>query len=101
MTLTSEEAQRVHVLSLLKGKPITPAQAAEPLGLTPGLVRRLRVVLRMEGPAAWSAAIGDARRRTSCRNFSAPRSSPRRGGGTRGSTTTTSPRSSPAWRASR
>lgn len=51
MTLTPEEAQRVHVLTLLEGKRITPAQAAEALGLTPRQVRRLRVGLRREGPA--------------------------------------------------
>lgn len=52
MTLTPEEARRVHVLTLLEGKRITPAQAAEVLGLTPRQVRRLRVGLRTEGPAA-------------------------------------------------
>jgi len=52
MTLTPEEARRVHVLTLLEGKRITPAQAAEALGLTPRQVRRLRVGLRREGPAA-------------------------------------------------
>jgi len=52
MTLTPEEARRVHVLTLLEGKRITPAQAAEALGLTPRQVRRLRVGLRRAGPAA-------------------------------------------------
>jgi len=52
MTLTTEEARRVHVLTLLEGKRITPAQAAEVLGLTPRQVRRLRVGLRREGPVA-------------------------------------------------
>lgn len=52
MTLTPEEARRVHVLTLLEGKRITPAQAAEALGLTPRQVRRLRVGLRSEGLAA-------------------------------------------------
>jgi len=34
MTLTPEEARRVHVLTLLEGKRITRAQAAEALGFT-------------------------------------------------------------------
>lgn len=54
MTLTPEEARRVHVLTLLEGQRITPAQAAEALGLTPRQVRRLRVELRRGGPAALS-----------------------------------------------
>src|SRR5512137_584719 len=54
MTLTPEEARRVHVLTLLEGQRITPAQAAEALGLTPRQVRRLRVGLRRRGPAALS-----------------------------------------------
>ena len=52
MTLTPEEARRVHVLTLLEGKRITPVQAAEVLGLTLRQVRRLRVGLRREGPVA-------------------------------------------------
>ena len=40
------------MLTLLEGKRITAAQAAEALGLTPRQVRRLRVGLRTEGPAA-------------------------------------------------
>ena len=50
MTLTPEEARRVHVLILLEGKRITPPQAAEALGLTPRQVRRLRGRLRREVP---------------------------------------------------
>jgi len=50
MTLTPEEARRIHVLTLLEGKRITPTQAAEALGLTHRQVRRLRVRLRREGP---------------------------------------------------
>jgi hypothetical protein len=52
MTLSPEEARRVHVLTLLEGRRITPAQAAEALGLTPRQVRRLRAGLRHEGPVA-------------------------------------------------
>ena len=52
MTLTPEEGRRLHVLTLLEGKRISPGQAAEALGLTPRQVRRLRVGLRREGPAA-------------------------------------------------
>ncbi len=50
MTLTPEEARRVHVLTLLEGKRITPAQAAEAVGLTARQVRRLRARLRRMGP---------------------------------------------------
>ncbi len=46
MNLTLEEARRVHVLTLLEGMRITPARAAEALGLTPRHVRRLRGRLR-------------------------------------------------------
>ena len=52
MTLTPEEGRRLHVLTLLEGKRISLGQAAEALGLTPRQVRRLRVGLRHEGPAA-------------------------------------------------
>lgn len=52
MTLTPEEGRRLHVLTLLEGKRISVGQAAEALGLTPRQVRRLRVGLRREGPAA-------------------------------------------------
>ena len=52
MTLTPEEGRRVHVLTLLEGKRISVGQAAKGLGLTPRQVRRLRVGLRQEGPAA-------------------------------------------------
>jgi transposase len=52
MTLTPEEGRRLHVLTLLEGKRISLGQAAEALGLTPRQVRRLRVRLRREGPAA-------------------------------------------------
>jgi len=52
MTLTPEEARRVHVITLLEGQRITPGRAAEALGLTPRQVRRLRAGLRREGPAA-------------------------------------------------
>jgi hypothetical protein len=45
MTLTPEEARRVHVLTLLEGKHLTPAQAAEALGLTP------RQIQANSGPA--------------------------------------------------
>ncbi len=50
MTLTPEEARRVHVLTLLEGKRISPAQAAEAVGLTARQVRRLRARLRRMGP---------------------------------------------------
>ena len=50
MTLTPEEAHRLHVLTLLESRRITPAQAAEALGLTPRQVRRLRRTLRIVGP---------------------------------------------------
>lgn len=52
MTLTPEEGRRLHVLTLLEGKRISLGQAAEALGLTPRQVRRLRVGLRRDGPAA-------------------------------------------------
>lgn len=52
MTLTPEEGRRLHVLTLLEGKRISAGQAAEALGLSPRQVRRLRVGLRREGPAA-------------------------------------------------
>jgi hypothetical protein len=52
MTLTQEEGRRLHVLTLLEGKQITVAQAAEALGLTVRQVRRLRAGLRRAGPAA-------------------------------------------------
>jgi hypothetical protein len=51
MTLTQEEGRRLHVLTLLEGKRITVAQAAEALGLTARQVRRLRAGLRRAGPA--------------------------------------------------
>lgn len=51
MTLTPEEGRRLHVLTLLEGKRLTSAQAAEALGLTVRQVRRLRGALRREGPA--------------------------------------------------
>jgi transposase len=52
MILTPEEGRRLHVLTLLEGKRISLGQAAGALGLTPRQVRRLRVGLRREGPAA-------------------------------------------------
>lgn len=52
MTLTPEEGRRLHVLTLLEGKRISLGQAAEALGVTPRQVRRLRVGLRRDGPAA-------------------------------------------------
>jgi transposase len=52
MTLTPAEERKLHVLTLLEGKRISLGQAAEALGLTPRQVRRLRVGLRREGPAA-------------------------------------------------
>jgi hypothetical protein len=52
MTLTPEEGHRLHVLTLLEGKRISLSQASEALGLTPRQVRRLRVGLRRDGPAA-------------------------------------------------
>lgn len=52
MPLTPEEARRIHILTLLEGKRVTPSQAAEALGLTSRQVRRLRVGLRTEGPGA-------------------------------------------------
>lgn len=52
MTLTPEEARRLHVLTLLEGKRISLGQAAKALSLTPRQVRRLRVGLRQEGPVA-------------------------------------------------
>ncbi len=54
MNLTPEEGQRLHVLTLLEGKRISVGQAAKALGVTPRQVRRLRVRLRREGPAALS-----------------------------------------------
>jgi len=54
MILTPEEGRRLHVLTLLAGKQISVGQAAEALGLSPRQVRRLRVALRREGPAALS-----------------------------------------------
>lgn len=62
MTLIPEEARRVHVLTLLEGKRITPAQAAEALGLTPRQVRRLRVRLRREGLSIQLRASAGRRR---------------------------------------
>jgi len=52
MNLDPEEARRLHVLTLLESRRITPAQAAEALGLSPRQVRRLRKTLRTAGPAA-------------------------------------------------
>jgi len=52
MNLNPEEARRLHVLTLLESRRISPAQAAEALGLTPRQVRRLRRTLRTTGPAA-------------------------------------------------
>jgi transposase len=52
MILTPEEGRRMHVLTLLEGKRISLSQAAEALGVTPRQVRRLRVALHREGPAA-------------------------------------------------
>jgi hypothetical protein len=52
MTLTPEEGRRLHVLTLLEGRRISLGQAAEALGVTPRQVRRLRVGLRRDGPAA-------------------------------------------------
>jgi hypothetical protein len=52
MILTPAEERKLHVLTLLEGKRISLGQAAEALGLTPRQVRRLRVGLRREGPAA-------------------------------------------------
>ncbi len=52
MNLTPEEGQRLHVLTLLEGKRISVGQAAKALGVSPRQVRRLRVRLRREGPAA-------------------------------------------------
>ncbi|MFA5026843.1 MAG: ISNCY family transposase [Candidatus Methylomirabilota bacterium] len=51
MTLTPEDARRVHVLTLLEGNRLTPTQAAEALGLSLRQVRRLRGRLRRDGPA--------------------------------------------------
>jgi predicted ArsR family transcriptional regulator len=52
MTLTPDAERKLHVLTLLEGRRISLGQAAEALGLTPRQVRRLRVGLRREGPAA-------------------------------------------------
>jgi hypothetical protein len=52
MILTPEEGRKLHVLTLLEGKRISLGQAAEALGVTPRQVRRVRVGLRREGPAA-------------------------------------------------
>ena len=52
MNLTPEEGRRLHVLTLLEGKRISISQAAEALGVSPRQVRRLRVRLRRDGPAA-------------------------------------------------
>ena len=52
MTLTPEAERKLHALTLLEGGRISLGQAAEALGLTPRRVRRLRVGLRREGPAA-------------------------------------------------
>jgi transposase len=52
MTLTPEEGRKLHVLTLLEGRRISLGQAAEALGVTPRQVRRLRVGLRRDGPAA-------------------------------------------------
>jgi hypothetical protein len=52
MTLTPDAERKLHVLTLLEGKRISLGQAAEALGVTPRQVRRLRVGLRQEGPAA-------------------------------------------------
>ncbi len=54
MNLTPEEGRRLHVLTLLEGKRISVGQAAKALGLSPRQVRRLRVRLRRDGPAALS-----------------------------------------------
>lgn len=52
MTLTLEESRRLHVLTLVESGKITPAQAAEALGLTERQLWRLRAKLRAGGPAA-------------------------------------------------
>jgi hypothetical protein len=52
MTLTPDAERKLHVLTLLEGKRISLGKAAEALGVTPRPVRRLRVRLRREGPAA-------------------------------------------------
>jgi hypothetical protein len=52
MTLTPDAERKLHVLTLLEGKRISLGKAAETLGVTPRQVRRLRVRLRREGPAA-------------------------------------------------
>jgi len=54
MKLTPEEGRRRHVLTLLEGQRISVGQAAKALGLSPRQVRRLRVRLRRDGPAALS-----------------------------------------------
>ena len=54
MKLTPEEGRRLHVLTLLEGQRISVGQAARALGLSPRQVRRLRVRLRRDGPAALS-----------------------------------------------
>lgn len=51
MELSPEESRRVHVLTLVESRRITPAQAAEALGICPRHVRRLRRALRERGPA--------------------------------------------------
>lgn len=52
MTLSPDAERKLHVLTLLEGKRISLGKAAEALGVTPRQVRRLRVRLRREGPAA-------------------------------------------------
>jgi hypothetical protein len=52
MTLTPEKGRRLHVLTLLEGRRISPGQAAEALGITPRQVRRLRAGVRRDGPGA-------------------------------------------------
>ncbi|MFA5027817.1 MAG: helix-turn-helix domain-containing protein [Candidatus Methylomirabilota bacterium] len=52
MILTPEEGRKLHLLTPLEGKRIALGQAAEALGVTPRQVRRLRVGLRQDGPAA-------------------------------------------------
>jgi transposase len=54
MTLTPEEGRRLHVLTLLEGRRISLSPAAEALGVSPRQVRRLRVGIRRDGPAALS-----------------------------------------------
>lgn len=52
MSLTQQEAQRLHVLTLLESGKVAPTQAAEALGITQRQLRRLRATLRAGGPTA-------------------------------------------------